>query len=214
MVSKTTIYNLVGTFFDKGLPIIISAFLTKFMTASDYALWSLFFTFLLLSNSLITTPVLTIFSRKFHKNDISRQKMNLYYYKQILLFQALFLIIYYSFFSKLSHNIILEIPAIFALNLYSYQGLFLRFKEKVTLYMFLSLIRLVVFATILVLVFLYNGSISYTYLIFAFLFSHLPTLKNAFDNLRIPQKDEVDEFSDFIYLSLYGISTSLVNGID
>lgn len=214
MLNKSVVYNLVGSVFDKGLPIIISALLTKFMTTQDYGKWSLLYTFILISNSFSASPILAIFARKFFKYPPDEQKMYLYFFKLVAILQILSLIVYYMFFSPLSYSAFLEIPALVLMNLYAYFALFLRFQGSDLKYMWHSLVRLIVFAAILLVPILILKKVSYSTLIAIFLISHIPSFIKTIKLLAISNESEKGDLKEFISLSAYGLSTSLVNGVD
>jgi len=207
-------YNLLGSLFDKGLPMIISALLTKFMTANEYGKWSLFYTFILISYAFSATPLLTVFSRKFYSQDQSNQRMYIYFYKLVFLLQALSLAVYYIFFSPISWTAFLEIPAIICINLYDYLALFFRFKGKDVLYLRESFIRFAFFAAVIAVSILVLHKVPYWLLIGTFIVSHIPSFFKALTYISLPKSSEKSDFKEFFFLSSYGLSTSLVNGMD
>jgi len=214
MLKKSILYNLFGSIFDKGLPLIISAMLTKFMSTDDYGRWSLFYVFMIISNAISTGPMMTIFARKFFKLEKDNQKMHIYFFQLFIGIQILSFVIYYTFFSGLSYDILLEIPCLLLSNLYSYLALFLRFKGLDKKYMYYSFIRLAVFAIFLIVAILVFGEISYTILMATFLFSHIPSFLKTLTYLAIQRKTEKGDLQEFLFLGVYGLSTSLVNGMD
>lgn len=205
---------MLGSLFDKGLPMIISALLTKYMLPAEYGKWSLFFTFSLISNAFSTTPLLTIFSRKFYFQDQSNPRMYIYFFKLVFLLQAISLGIYYLFFSHFTWVAALEIPAIVCINFYSYLALFFRFKGKDALYLRESLIRFGFFTVVILISIVFFHKVPYWLLIGTFILCHAPSFVRALTYISLPKESENSDVKEFFFLSSYGLSTSLVNGMD
>lgn len=215
MAKVSVIYNLIGAILDKGLPIIVSALLTKFMSPEDYGQWSLFYAFLLISFAVTSSPLLTLFARKFYTYKADDQRMYIYFYRLLLLLQAISILIYYTFFSLLSYVSIFEIIAIIFMNLYAYIALFFRYKKLEMLYMKHSFFRLLIFAALLLLAIFIFKTISYFILLVSFTLCHIPSFISSFKYLAFPSKEAVkDDLNEFAHLSIYGLSTSLVSGVD
>jgi O-antigen/teichoic acid export membrane protein len=215
MAKKPVVYNLIGSTFDKGLPMIVSALLTKFMSPADYGRWSLFFAFLLISFTITSSPLFTIFARKFYTYKESDQKMYIYFYRLLVVVQATSILIYYTFFSSISWISIFEILCIIFMNLYSYIALFFRYKKWDMFYMRHSFYRLIVFSAVLFISILLFKRITYSLLLIAFTVCHIPSFISSFKYLAFPTKNEVkDDLNEFAHLSIYGFSTSMVSGVD
>jgi len=209
----SVIYNLLGSLFDKGLPIIISVFLTKYMTVNDYGVWSLFFQFILIINSLCTTPLTTIFSRSFFKNKEENPKIKIFNLKDISLLFLVATILFYSFFAPININILVELPALVCLALYTYLGLYFRFKKEDKKYFLYSLLRLGIFSVGIWMSIFFTGTVSYRNLIILFIVCHIPSLLVSFKNMSFTNNETKDK-KDFYSLAAYGLSTSLVSGLD
>jgi O-antigen/teichoic acid export membrane protein len=213
-LGKSVFYNFFGSLFDKGLPIIISAFLTKFMLVEEYGKWSLFFQFILIINAVCATPIMTIFARNFYSRSEDQQKMFIYNYKHVFLMFILSSILYYTFFGIFSLDMFFEIPALLCISFYTYLGLFFRFKSQNKKYFVYSFVRLFVFGMIVFGLLLINKKISYFQLTLIFILSHIPSLVKTFSLIDISSNENKSDLKDFYSLSLYGLSTTLVNGLD
>jgi O-antigen/teichoic acid export membrane protein len=213
-VGKSVFYNLFGSLFDKGLPIIISAFLTKFMLVEEYGKWSLFYQFILIVNAVCATPIMTIFSRNFFALDDINKKMHIYNYKHVFLLFIISSTLYYAFFGQIGSDVFVEVPALLCISLYSYLGLFFRFNSQDKKYFFYSLIRLIFFAVLVFIIILMCGKISYLNLTLIFIVSHLPSLFRTIYLIDFKTYNNKSDLKEFYSLSIYGLSTSLVNGLD
>ena len=213
-MGKSVFYNLFGSLFDKGLPIIISAFLTKFMLVEEYGKWSLFFQFILIINAVCATPVMAIFARNFYSRNEDQQKMFIYNYKHVFLLFIIAAVLYYAFFGIFSLDVFFEIPALLCISFYTYLGLFFRFKSQNKKYFVYSFVRLFVFGIIVFALILINNKISYFQLTMIFILSHIPSLLKTFTLINLRSNENKSDLKDFYSLSLYGLSTTLVNGLD
>lgn len=211
---KSVIYNLIGSIFDKGLPLIISMLLTRFMSTEDYGKWSLFYTFILVSYAFGASPILTFFSRNYYHQERGKEKMHLYFYKVAIVLQVLCIIAYYLFFAAFTANALLEIPTIICINLYSYLTLFYRFKGMDKVYMMEALKRFLFFAVLVVLIIVFFDRISYTLLIGIFILSHVLSIVKATRLLSFNQQTNRAELKEFFSLSAYGLTSSMLTGLD
>lgn len=216
MQKKNVLFNLIGSVSDKGLPIIVSAFLTRFMTPFDYGQWSLFFAFLLISYSMTGTPLLTMFARKFFSYLPEEHKMYLYFYPLLIFTFLISLLIYYSFFSNFKTASFLEPLAIIAMTFYLYLGLYFRYKGQDKQYMTHSIFRLVVFVLIIVFCLLQYGTISYLWLLIAFLACHIPSFYSCLKYLSCSKRQTIikNDLKEYAHLTIYGSTTSMVSNVD
>lgn len=212
---KTVIYNLIGSVFDKGLPLIITAFLNKFMTSDDYGQWALFYQFILIANAFCASPVLAFFSRKYFSKLAGEENNKLHIYNAILVGGMLMFCfsVYYLHFSPANYAL-LEVPTLLLFLLYGYLALFFRFNGKDQEYLKSSLLRLLIFALLVFLGILFGNKVSYNVIIGAFLIAHIPSFIISLKYVSWPKSIKVKEKKEFWYLSTYGLSTSLVNGMD
>lgn len=214
MKNKSVFLNLFGSLFDKGLPIFTTAFITKYMSSHDYGLWSLFFAFLLISNTFITSPILTIFSRKFFSLSQGEQKMHIYFYKLLFLLQTICFLIFYLFFKDFTKISVFEICGLLLFNIYSYIGLFFRFKKWDMFYLIHSFIRLLIFSLLILIFIIFNGVLSYAALLISFVICHIPSLIHSLKYIVFKKDDDINDLKEFFSLSVYGASTSLVSNLD
>ncbi len=211
---KSVIYNLIGSIFDKGLPLVISMLLTRFMSTEDYGKWSLFYTFILVSYAFGASPILTFFSRNYYHQERGKEKMHVYFYKVVIALQVLCIGAYYLFFAAFTANALLEIPTIVCINLYSYLTLFYRFKGLDKVYMTEAIKRFLFFAVLVVLIIAFFGSISYPLLIGMFILSHVLSIIKASRFLSFNQQSNRGELKEFFSLAAYGLTSSMLTGLD
>lgn len=209
-IKGALLYNLVGTIFDKGLPLIISAFLTKVITAEDFGRWSLFYQFLIIASAVSFSPMLGIFSRNFH-NQKNRLSLNLYSFPLFLLLLFICVVVYYGIYSEWSYFSILELVTLFGFLAYSYMTTSFRFTGFDKRYMYVSLVRLLIFCVVLGGAYLSYGSISYKHLVLGMAINHLPSLIYVLRKVNIIWRGNGAEF---LSLSSYGFSSSMVGGAD
>lgn len=184
------------------------------MLVQEYGKWSLFYQFILIINAVCATPIMTIFSRNFYNLEDDNQNMFIYNYKHVFLLFIFFSVMYYVFFGKISTAIFIEIPALLCISLYSYLGLFFRFRSEDKKYFTYSLIRLLVFGLIVLGVISVYGKISYLNLTLIFILSHIPSLLKTVNLVDFKSQNKKSDLKEFYSLSVYGLSTSLVNGLD
>lgn len=215
MKNRAIVFNLLGSILDKGLPILITFFLTNYMLSSEYGKWSYFFAFLLLVSSFITSPVLTIFARKFYSLEVEKQKMHIYFYKIIIIFHILSFGFYYFFMTSFSNDFIFEILSVIFVNIYSYTALFCRFKQWDNIYLLHSLLRVLLFGICVVIGLMLYKTITYRYLLACFVICHLPSFLYSLKYLsKSDDKVNKEDILEFFHLSIYGMSTSLTSSID
>nr|WP_315401946.1 oligosaccharide flippase family protein [uncultured Sphingobacterium sp.] len=213
-MKKSVIYNLLGTIFDKGLPLLISLLLTKFMSSEDYGRWSLLYSFILIAYAFGAAPVLTFFSRNYHNYSIENRRMYLYFHWWVILIQVVSVLIFYLFFIDFSSAALLEITTIVCLNMYSYIALFYRFNGQDSKYLRESFSRLIIFAvSVFVYVYIY-GNIPYLVLIGIYVASHFPSLIRSFKFISIRYEKEEGGLKEFFLLSAYGLASSLITSLD
>lgn len=214
MERKSVLYNMLGTFLDKGLPMLISLLLTKFMTSVDYGRWSLLYSFMIISFAFGAAPVLTFFSRHFYNYELDKRKMYLYYYKWVALAQILAVVIFYICFVDFSKVAVIEIPTILCINIYSYIALFYRFSGDDKLYFKESLYRFILFSICLLVFIIINKNISYEVLVLIYICSHLPSIFKSLKLISFKYSDEEGGLKEFFFLSFYGLVSSLVTSLD
>lgn len=213
-MKKSVIFNLLGTIFDKGLPLLISLLLTKFMSSEDYGRWSLLYSFILIAYAFGAAPVLTFFSRNYHSYSVENRKMYLYFHKWVIFIQIVAILIFYLFFVDFSAIAFLEITTIVCLNMYSYIALFYRFNGQDNKYLRESLSRLLIFALcVFIYVYIY-GIISYPVLIGIYVASHFPSLIRSFKFVSLNYENEEGGLKEFFLLSAYGLASSLITSLD
>lgn len=207
--------NLLGTFLDKGMPLIIGIILSKYMSSDTFGTWSLYYQFLLIVNLMVTSPVLGFFSRYFFQSSYN-DKSIMIIYNYIVVFLMLFLsfIIFYLFFQPFTSISFLEIISLFGFVSYIYYTLYLRFIKEDKKYVISAFWRLTIFVITISIGYFYYGIITYQILLISFCLSHSISLFQACKKYSIQNKYAKIELKEFLSLSIYGISSSTVNGAD
>tara|TARA_R110002012_G_scaffold87923_1_gene217063 strand:- start:1325 stop:2524 length:1200 start_codon:yes stop_codon:yes gene_type:complete len=207
--------NLLGTFLDKGMPLIIGILLSKYMSSESFGTWSLFYQFLLIVNLIATSPVLGFFSRYFFQSSYDdKSVMIIYNYAFVFLIFVFSFIIFYGFFQPFTRVSLLEILSLLGFTSYIYYTLYLRFIKEDLKYVLSALLRITVLIVIIAIGYYISGIITYELLITAFCLSHVISLIQALRKYQLKKKYARIELREFLSLSIYGISSSTVNGSD
>ncbi|WOI24021.1 lipopolysaccharide biosynthesis protein [Nonlabens ulvanivorans] len=207
--------NLLGTFLDKGMPLIIGILLSKYMSSESFGTWSLFYQFLLIVNLIATSPVLGFFSRYFFQPSYDdKSVMIIYNYAFVFLILVFSFIIFYGFFQPFTRVSLLEILSLLGFTSYIYYTLYLRFIKEDLKYVLSALLRIIVLIVIIAIGYYISGIITYELLITAFCLSHVISLIQALRKYQLKKKYARIELREFLSLSIYGISSSTVNGSD
>ncbi|AWH75134.1 hypothetical protein DCS32_13470 [Dokdonia sp. Dokd-P16] len=207
--------NLLGTFLDKGIPLIIGILLSKYMTSESFGTWSLFYQFLLIVNLIATSPVLGFFSRYFFQSSYDdKSVMVIYNYAFVFLIFVFSFIIFYGFFQPFTRVSLLEILSLLGFTSYIYYTLYLRFIKEDLKYVLSALLRITVLIVTIAIGYYFSGIITYELLITAFCLSHVLSLIQALRKYKLKKKYAQLELREFLSLSIYGISSSTVNGSD
>jgi O-antigen/teichoic acid export membrane protein len=207
--------NLLGTFLDKGMPLIIGVLLSNYMSSETFGTWSLYYQFLLIVNLIATSPVLGFFGRYFFQPTyVDKGVMIIYNYVVVFSILLISFIIFYSFFQSFTAVSILEILSLIGFTSYIYYTLYLRFIKEDFKYVISAFLRIIILSSIILIGYLINQDISYELLILAFSLSHSLSLFQAFKRYKLEKKYANIEMKEFLSLSMYGISSSTVNGSD
>jgi len=205
-------YNLFGTFFDKGLILFTSFYLTSLISVANYGKWVLFYQFVVIAMALSFAPLYSIFSRRFSSNGNGNKKTLPVYQIELL---AVIIILIVSFYLILVGDLFLA--ALFLLSLmsfggYNYLSLYFRFSQNDKTYFFVSLLRISLFILI-VLFGLYFSFNSEKLIVLAFLICNFIVLIPYLKYFKIV-KSPLVKSQEFLHLMLYGASSALMNGLD
>ena len=212
--SKGLFFNLFGSTLDKSLPFVISLILVKFMSKYDYGLWSEYFQILTVVVSSIVSPLQLFFSKDYFK--VVNTKVALYNTYLILSFLMIAWIVIVCFYPQFSSAILSLEPLILIVFyfLYSYLALYLRYSGQDRKYAMISFARAFLFILILGTIYYLNESIKFSDIMRSYVFCHLPVILYYFKSFQLKLKLDLSRLNEFIRLSIYGISTSLLSGLD
>jgi len=192
---------------------ILSVLLTHYFSKESYALWSLFFQFMLFSDAIVMSPTLSIFSRLHHFSN--KNMLTFYQIKLSLAALILSSLFYYSFFSLNNKFFTLEIATLLTYFLYNYVSIFLRFSGNDIKYFFISLFKLLIFGVSFIWIKSNYSQIEYSFMLKLFFISHLLVIIPFIFILNFKKtKEDNSTTNEFLNLSVYGASSGAVNGLD
>ena len=192
------------------MPFIISFLFIKNIEDLDYGLWILYFQIVIIFSATIVSPTQLFFNREYdnYKND----KINLYNTNLIILILIMSLFSFLLFGNAIFLHSFLGLLTILTLSLNNLFFNYLRFKGLNFKYFYNSLIRTLLFTCLLLLFLLIKKSIQIEDLFIAYILSNLIIIFFYSKKLSICFKSY--RLSEFLRLSIYGILTMSLGGID
>lgn len=186
----------------------------KFIPKHDYGLWSEYFQILTVVVSSIASPLQLFFSKDYFKVGNTKVAIyNTYLILCIVIISWLVILCFYPQFNYALFNLE-PIILIILYFLYSYLALYLRYSSQDKRYALISFVRAVLFIIAIGTLYNLNESIRFSDIIRSYIFCHLPIIFYFFRSIQIKLKLDYNRIKEFIRLSLYGVSTSLLSGID
>lgn len=210
IISKNLLFNFFGTIFDKMLPIIVTAFLTKSMSVQVYNDWTLFYQYMIFSNVICFAAITTRFSRLFYHSKNTKLSFDNYGLSIVLFIVITFI---YLFIIKSTTYLFLQISCIILSSLYSYFAQYLRFSAKDYLFFISSVFRFLIFL-ILILIFYSDKTITFFELLLSLFISTIPFLLLIIKNIKKSKIIDKSYLKEDFSLIGYGISSSSINGAD
>lgn len=208
------IANIAGSILDKSLILIIAFFLSKYISKSDFGLWSQYLQLILIFSAAVISPIQLFFSREY----FSKKQNPLVLYNSFLVFFIFIFFIFflYFFYFELIDTIFLLkiLLSIFTYVLYMLNSSYLRFNKKDFLYMKLSAFRLIIFLTVIFFQMFQNKFITYNDLVNAYFLAHVAFLYSLRNNIKISFKLNKKNINEYLRLLIYGVTTMLLSGVD
>lgn len=207
--SKQIVYNFFGSLFDKLLPLIVTAFLTKFISVQDFNNWHLFYQYLIFNSVIPLSTITTRFSRLFYESE--ENKMSFDNYGISILVFVIITVIYLQLTN--TSFILIQLLCVVSAALYGYFTHYLRFSLKDNLFLKYSAFRFFFFL-LFILIFALNSKISFLELLISLFVSTVPFLFIMLKHVK-KSKFYVRKFlKEDITLLGYGVSSSSINGAD
>lgn len=209
-IPKSLVFNFAGTILDKMLPILVTAFLTNSMSIQTINNWTLFYQYMIFTNIICFATLTTRFSRVFF---LTSDKHFVFDNYGLSIFTFTILTLIYYFISKNHSNLILQIFGVLSASLYNYFVHYLRFCSRDKIFFYSSILRFLIF-TLLIIIFIIDGEISFLELLIAFLLSSIFFLYKIFSRVKKTKFFSKDLVKEDMSLIAYGVSASAINGAD
>lgn len=209
-IPKSLVFNFAGTLLDKMLPILVTAFLANSMSIQTINNWSLFYQYMIFTNIICFSTLTTRFSRVFFLTSDKRFVFDNY---GLSIFTFIILTFIYFYISKNYSNLFFQIFGVLLASLYNYFVHYLRFCARDKMFFYSSMLRFFIF-TLLIIIFIIDGEITFFELLIAFLFSSFFFLYQIFSKIKESKFLSKNLIKEDMSLIAYGISTSSINGAD
>jgi len=203
-------YVIIGVFFEKILPLIISFVFIHKMSETQYALWILFFHICTMSISSIDSPVNIFFNKTFYDRDDKRSIPIIEFRSivSILIITFLVSLFYSNSFITSALVLLMVLTSITTMSIFNS----FRFRAKNFTYGIRSFVRFFIFLLIMISV-TYFRELKLNDILISYSISNIVSVIDCF-NLLLFKWKTITFFSEFINLSLYGLLTSLLSGIE
>ena len=203
-------YVITGVFFEKILPLLISFVFIQKMSETQYALWVLFFQISTMSTSSIDSPLNLFYNKTFYKikDKKSIPVIELRLILPIFILTFLVSLFYSNSFLVSGLVLLMVITSITAMLIFNS----LRYRAKNRSYAIRSFIRFIVFLFLLGALSSFR-ELKLNDILVSYSISNFIAIVDCLNFLLVRWKT-ITFFSEFLQLSLYGLLTSLLSGIE
>lgn len=209
-LNKILFFTAFGVLFEKVFPLLISFVFINKIANEVYGLWIIYFQFFLIINSSIASPLILNFNNNFFSS--SNGKINILETRIIILISLLGFLVLLFVPNTSILSVFLIIVMVFSSVFYLLISNYLRFLEQNLRYAKYSSIRFFLFACCLIS-FSYDNQLSVNEIVISFIVANSLPLIRFFRifNISLYNRDFTKEF---LKLSIYGVSTFFLSGID
>ena len=211
---KSYIYNLFGTFFDKGLILIVAFIFTTYIPVNVFGEWSLFQQFIIIGAGIIIAPGMNLFSRLFYRIKDYDNGLIIKYNTVVVISILIFILVYGMYVQNLN-LLLLQLLCMAVFMTYNYYSLSLRFKNRNREYFLISGSRFILFFIFGAVGIYIKGELNLVWLLYSFLISTLIIVIPVLNQFSIKNVKIENLFNDEITtLMIYGLVGTFLNSVD
>lgn len=211
MLNKAGALNLIGTVFDKGLVLFVAFVFSSKMSVSDFGQWSLFMQFVLIFNGILHSPIQSLFSRQFYEQS-DKTKLP-YFYSSLLIVVLLLFVISFMLWYNVNWWGVLYVTGAVFFGVFNYSSLSFRFLKLELKYVSYSILRFVLFVFLPLYVMLFYKEVTFLQLFVCFIVANAIIIIPRLRSFSLQKVSEIEN-REFNYLIIYGLMSTLINGID